>query len=35
MPSTDRPSDASLCWNVDNKATIWINGHLLVSNAGT
>ena len=28
-------SDASLRWTVDNKATIWINGHLLVSNAGS
>jgi hypothetical protein len=29
------PSNATLRWNVDNEATIWINGQLLVSNAGT
>jgi hypothetical protein len=29
------PADATLRWNVDNKATIWINDHQLVSSAGS
>jgi hypothetical protein len=27
--------DATLSWNVDNWASIWINGNVLVTNAGT
>jgi hypothetical protein len=33
--STRGRSCASLRWTVDNKATIWIDGHQLVSNAGS